>query len=230
MLAAIGCGGFIAVEYRGAQPMLPLGIFRHPTFGAATLVGFLLNLALYGAIFVLGLYLQQIAHWSALHSGVALLPFATAIFIANVAAGLLATVATPRALMTGGLLVAAFGIWLLRSIHPPTPYAALLPGLVLLPLGIGLAVPAMTSSLLATVSRSRAGVASGVLNAVRQAGGAIGVALFGALMGRGGRGIDEAFQAGALMLIAAAAVAACFIGAGRTAMVACAAPNATDHG
>ena len=83
---------------------------------------------------------------------------------------------------------------------------------------------------LATVPRSRAGVASGVLNAVRQAGGAIGVALFGALMGRDGRGIDEAFQAGALMLIAAAAVAACFIGATRAAMIACAAPNATDRG
>ncbi len=230
MLAAIGGGGFIAAEHRGAQAMLPLGFFRHPTFSTATLVGFLLNLTLYGAIFLLGLYLQQIAQWSPLRSGVALLPFASAIFIANVAAGRFATIATPRAIMTAGLLVAAFGIWLLRGIYPATPYGVLLPGLVLLPLGIGLAVPAMTSSLLATVPRSRAGVASGVLNAVRQAGGAIGVALFGALLGRDGLGIDNAFVARALMLIAAAAVAACFIGAGRTAMVACAAPNATDHG
>jgi DHA2 family methylenomycin A resistance protein-like MFS transporter len=216
-LAAAGFCGFIHVESRGAQPMLPLGFFRHPTFAAATSVGFLLNLTLYGAIFVLGLYFQQIDHWSPLRSGLALLPFAVAIFVANIAAGRIATIASPRAIMTLGLLVAAFGIWLLRGINPATPYSVMLPGLVLLPLGIGFAVPVMTSSLLATVPRPRAGVASGVLNSVRQAGGAIGVALFGMLLGGGASAC--AFIAGALMLGGVAAVAACFIGTGRLAML-----------
>ena len=101
--------------------MLPLGFFRHPTFAAATFVGFLLNLALYGTLFVL-LYLQQVSHWSPLRTGIALLPFAIAIFVANVAAGRPAAFATPRAIMTGGLLVAAAGVWLLRHIAPSTPY------------------------------------------------------------------------------------------------------------
>jgi DHA2 family methylenomycin A resistance protein-like MFS transporter len=230
LLAALGFCGFIVVEHRGAQPMLPLGFFRHPTFGAATSVGFLLNLTLYGALFVLGLYFQQIGHWSAARSGIALLAFAIAIFVANVVAGRIAAIATPRTIMTGGLLVAAFGIWLLRNIVPATPYVAMLPGLILLPLGIGLAVPVMTSSLLATVPRARAGVASGVLNSVRQAGGAIGVALFGAFLGDGVPGITGAFMLGAFLLVVAAAVATCFIAEGRVAMLRGVARNAADHG
>jgi DHA2 family methylenomycin A resistance protein-like MFS transporter len=218
-LAALGFCTFIRVEYRGAQPMLPLAFFRNPTFAAATMVGFLLNLALYGAVFVLGLYFQQVDRWSPLRSGMALLPFAVAIFVANVASGRLAAIATPRVIVTGGLLVAALGIWSLRTIDPATRYDAILPGLILLPFGIGLAVPAMTSSLLATVPRPRAGVASGVLNAVRQSGGAIGVALFGALMAHAGSGIAHAFAAGSVMLGMAAMVAAGFIGTGRLAML-----------
>lgn len=217
--AAAGFCGFVYVEYRSAAPMLPLGFFRDRTFSAATLVGFLLNLTLYGAIFVLGLYFQQIGHWSPLRSGIALVPLAVGFFLANVAAGRLAAIASPRAIMTGGLVAAALGIWLLRGINPAVPYGAILPGLILLGLGIGFAAPVMTSSLLATVPRPRAGVASGVLNSVRQAGGAIGVALFGALMGDGPFGIAYAFVAGTLMLGFAAAIAACFIGTGRLAMV-----------
>ncbi len=210
-LAGSGCCGFIRVEYCRAQAMLPLDFFRHPTFSAATLVGFLLNLTLYGAVFVLGLYFQQVDRWSPVRSGVALLPFAVAIFIANVAAGRLAAIASPRSIMTGGLLIAAFGIWLLHDISSATRYNTMLPGLVLLPLGIGFAVPVMTSSLLGTVPRPRAGVASGVLNAVRQAGGAIGVALFGALMSNTASGIAGVCAMGTLLLVLAAAVAACFI-------------------
>jgi MFS transporter, DHA2 family, methylenomycin A resistance protein len=211
-LAALGFGAFIAVEHRGKQPILPLGFFRHPTFAAATLVGLLLNLTAYGSLFVLGLYFQQIGHWSPVRSGIALLPFATSIFIANIAAGRLAGIASARAMMTSGLLVAAFGIWLLRGIDAATPYSVMLPGLILLPFGIGFAVPVMTSALLATVPRARAGVASGVLNSVRQAGGAIGVALFGGMMAGRSSGIADAFIAGTLVLGSAAVVAACFIG------------------
>ncbi|HUB16287.1 MAG TPA: MFS transporter [Acetobacteraceae bacterium] len=216
--AAVAFAGLVAVERRAARPMLPLGLFAHPTFSAATCVGFLLNLALYGALFVLGLYFQQTHHLSPWRSGLALLPFALAIFAANVAAGRLAGLASPRIIMTAGLALASIGTWLLRDIGPTTPYGMILPGLVLLPLGIGLAVPMMTAALLATVPRSRAGVGSGVLNAARQAGGAIGVALFGALMAGGGSGTASAFVAASVVLASAAAVAAGFIGTDRLAM------------
>ena len=216
-LAIAGAAGFIRTEQCSAHPMLPLGFFRHPTFAAATAIGFLLNLSLYGALFVLGLYFQQTLYWSPLRSGIALLPFAAAIFMANIATGRLVAIASPRVIMTSGLLVAALGVGLLHGINGATPYGAILPGLILLPLGIGVAVPVMTASLLATVPKARAGVASGVLNAVRQAGGAIGVALFGALLAGAGSGVADAFALAAALLVMAAITAASFIGAGRTA-------------
>jgi MFS transporter, DHA2 family, methylenomycin A resistance protein len=218
-LAAVGFGAFIATEHASSQPMLPLEFFRHFAFAAATVVGFLLNMAVYGALFVLALYFRQIHHLSALATGVALLPLAIAVFAANVAAGCLAARVSPRLIMAGGLLIGSAGAWLLRNIGATTPYDAILPGLLLLPFGIGLAVPIMTTVVLGTVPRSRAGVASGVLNSVRQAGGAIGVALFGSQMASSGSGIADAFTFSAGLLVSGAAIAACFIRTDRVAML-----------
>jgi DHA2 family methylenomycin A resistance protein-like MFS transporter len=84
----------------------------------------------------------------------------------------------------------------------------MLPGLLLISLGIGLAVPPMTSALLSTVPRSRSGVASGVLNTVRQAGGAIGVALFGSFTaGDTVHGVQLAFGLSSLLLVLTAVIA-----------------------
>jgi MFS transporter, DHA2 family, methylenomycin A resistance protein len=218
-LAIVGFGAFIAIEHASDQPMLPLGFFRHSAFAAATLVGFLLNLAVYGAFFVLALYFRQTHHLSVLLTGVALLPLAVAVFAANITAGRLAGHLPPRVIMAGGLLIGSGGAWLLRDIGAMTAYDAILPGLLLLPFGIGLTVPIMTTVVLGTVPRSRAGVASGVLNAVRQAGGAIGVALLGALMARGASGISDAFTVSAAFLAFGAAIAAGFIGTDRLAML-----------
>ena len=110
--------------------------------------------------------------------------------------------------MALGLVIAGIGYGLLARLSTTTHYASLLPGLVVIPLGVGLSVPLMTSALLATVPRSRSGVASGVLNTVRQAGGGIGVALFGALMAGGGvAGIRNALMLSEALL-ACGAVAA----------------------
>jgi MFS transporter, DHA2 family, methylenomycin A resistance protein len=88
--------------------------------------------------------------------------------------------------MVIGLLTGAAGYFLLHSIGAGTSYSQMLPGFAVIPLGIGLAVPCMTTSLLTTVPASRSGVASGVLNSVRQAGGALGVAVYGALLNQKG--------------------------------------------
>lgn len=85
-LAAVGFGAFIATEHASSQPMLPLGFFRHSAFAAATLIGFQLNLAVYGALFMLALYVRQTHHLSVLLTGIALLPLAAAVFAANIAA------------------------------------------------------------------------------------------------------------------------------------------------
>jgi DHA2 family methylenomycin A resistance protein-like MFS transporter len=89
-----------------------------------------------------------------------------------------------------------------------TSYASLIWRLLLIPLGIGLAVPAMTSALLGTVPKERGGLASGILNTIRQVAGAIGVAAFGALIaGSLVHGMQVAFALAAALLLGAAGIA-----------------------
>jgi MFS transporter, DHA2 family, methylenomycin A resistance protein len=104
-------------------------------------------------------------------------------------------------------LIAAAGCALQFGVGQYTPYLSILPGQLLIRLGIGLEVPAMTTSVLAAVHSARSGVASGALNAVRQTGGAVGVALFGALMATDiVWGIRIAFVISGLLLLAAAVI------------------------
>jgi MFS transporter, DHA2 family, methylenomycin A resistance protein len=169
------------------------------------LVGLLINMTVYGALFVLGLYFQTTKHWAAWLSGIAFLPLPVMLGTANVAANYLSERLGAAVCMAAGLLVAACGSVVMSGFDGATPYGLILLGLTLFPAGIGVAVPVMTASLLGSVPRDRAGVAAGTLNAVRQAGGAIGVALFG------GMPTEAAFQVGTGLLIAAAVVAACLI-------------------
>jgi DHA2 family methylenomycin A resistance protein-like MFS transporter len=211
LISGLSLAVFIIVEHRHAHPMLPLGFFRHRTFTGATAVGFLLNLTLYGSLFVLGLYFQLTRHWSAWRSGIAFLPLPVVLGLANVLAGRIGAVLGAPGAMTAGLLLAASGTASLAGLDATTPYGRILLGLVLIPAGIGIAVPLMTASLLGSVPRPRAGVASGVLNAVRQAGGAIGVALFGGLAAIPVQGIRDVFLLATALLLVASVAAACLV-------------------
>lgn len=216
-LAVVAAVAFIWVEARGGDAaMLPLRLFRRAAFSAALTVGLMVNLTMYGFLFVMALYFQHVAHLSPLWTGLAFLPVAALVGGANLLAGRLTRRFGARLPMLMGLVAAATGYVLLIGIDAQTPYAALLPGLCLVSCGPGLAVPAMTSAVLASVEQRRAGIASGALNTVRQAGGAAGVALFGALIHGnadaliGGLHIVFAIAAGLLVV---AAVAAFFLGA-----------------
>lgn len=204
-VAIMATAAFLTQEHRCKHPMLPLRFFCDRRFLGATLVGFLINMTLYGALFVLGLYFQVTRHWPAWVSGIAFLPLPAVLGIANILASQIADRLGPSGCMSAGLLIAASGCAVLSSLGAQTAYGEMLVGLVLIPAGAGIAVPVMTSSLLGSVPRSQAGVASGTLNAIRQAGGAIGVALFGALP------IHPAFLLGSGLMVAASAAAACLI-------------------
>ena len=208
-VGALLCGaGFMLREAHTADPIVPLGFFRNSTFSASTLVGLVINLTLYGTIFLLGLYLQQTLGYSPTIAGFAFLPLPIVLGMANVAAGIIGYRFGLRIPMALGLVIAGIGYGLLARLSATTHYASLLPGLVVIPLGVGLSVPLMTSALLAPVPRSRSGVASGVLNTVRQAGGGIGVALFGALMAGGGvAGIRNALMLSEALLVCGAVAA-----------------------
>ncbi|HTX31130.1 MAG TPA: MFS transporter [Solirubrobacteraceae bacterium] len=179
---------FVAVEARRADPMLPLGFFHHRAFSAATAIGLLINVAFYGLIFVFSLYFQRAQHLSPLQTGLAFAPSTVAVLIANLLAGRAdARFGARRVIIAGSVLMTAALAGLLGA-EASTPYAGLVAQLMVLGFGIGLVVPAITAMLLASVDRSRSGIASGTLNSARQSGSVIGVALFGALIA-GGNGL-----------------------------------------
>ena len=181
---AILCGAaFVFVEGRSAAPMLPLRFFTLPNFSPAIGFGIIVNLTYYGVIFVLSLYLQQARGYSALQAGLAYLPLTGTFIISNVISGWLIGRAGSRLPMTLGALIAATGYILLLMLGPHTPYFIMMPAFMLIPGGMGLGVPAMTTTILSSVERNWAGTASAVLNTARQAGAAIGVAAFGAMVG-----------------------------------------------
>jgi MFS transporter, DHA2 family, methylenomycin A resistance protein len=212
LVLAVACGiAFVRAERRSSAPMVPPDVFRDARLGPLIAFGTLVNLTYYGIIFVLSLYLQQLLGYSAIRAGVAYVPLTATFIVSNVASGWLTGRTGARIPMAAGAIVGALGFALLLRLDASSTYATMLVAFLLIPTGIGLAVPAMTTATLAAVDRKWAGTASALLNTARQAGGATGVAIFGALVG-GGRnaivsGLHWASLASTVMLLGAAALA-----------------------
>ncbi len=175
---------FVRAERRHPHPLLPLALFRSRELSGATGVGMIFNLVLYGSLLCLSLYLQQARHESVLATGLLLLPSSVFVGAGSLASGRLTARFGPRPPMIAGLALAAAGTALLATAGNSTPLALILVGSLLIGL-ISLAMPAMTAAVVGSAGREHAGVASGVLNAARQSGGALGVAVLGSLLGQG---------------------------------------------
>ena len=184
LLAALAAAVlFVRSQRRSAAPMLPLGLFRDIGFSGAVLFGVLVNFAYYGVIFVLSFHLQKVRGFSVMHAGLVFLPLTGTFIFSNIASGRLQARLGSRTPMIVGAVIGAAGYALLGifGVAHDATFLEMLPGLALIPAGMGLAVPAMTTSILAGVDRAQAGTASAVLNTARQVGGALGVAIFGAM-------------------------------------------------
>jgi MFS transporter, DHA2 family, methylenomycin A resistance protein len=202
---------FVRGEGRAPQPMLPLSLFRKRMFALSAIVGLLVNIAVYGLIFVFSLYFQEVNGLSPFATGLAFVPMLGAVLPVNLLAPRLAERIGAVATIASGATVSALGCLSMLNIEKGTSYLSLCLQLIAISGGLGLLVPPLTSTLLGSVEKSRSGIAAGVLNATRQTGSVLGVALFGALVGRPG-----AFIAGAraslvisafVLLSAAAAIA-----------------------
>jgi MFS transporter, DHA2 family, methylenomycin A resistance protein len=167
----------------------------------------LINIGAYGLIFVFSLYFQRLNYLSPLGTGLAFAPMMAAILVTNLIAARVTATIGARLTIATGLAVTAASCLALLGLQQGMPYGAVCAQLVGLGGGLGLLVPPMTSTLLGSVAKHYSGVASGVLNAMRQTGSAIGVALFGSLLGGAG-----GFVAGVrVALVIAAALALCAI-------------------
>jgi DHA2 family methylenomycin A resistance protein-like MFS transporter len=197
---------FVLRERHAPQPMLPLSLFRNRVFALTSLVGLLANVAVYGLIFVLSLYFQQVNGLSPLATGLAFVPMFGAVLPINLIAPRAAERFGARPVIAAGAAIAAAGCGALMLIGPDTPYWAIGPQLLAIGGGLGLLVPPLTSTLLSSVAKSRAGIAAGVLNATRQTGSVLGVALFGSLLGGAFIvGARAALVISAILLLGAAA-------------------------
>jgi MFS transporter, DHA2 family, methylenomycin A resistance protein len=218
VVAALFAAVFVWQESRAPQPMLPLSLFRQRMFALTSLVGLLVNIAIYGLIFVLSLYFQQLNGLSAFQTGLAFVPMMAAVLPVNLIAPRAAERTGAPATIAAGATLSAIGCLATLGIQPDTSYWAICLQLIAMSTGLGLLVPPLTSTLLGSVAKSRSGIAAGVLNATRQTGSVLGVALFGSLVSQSGSfmaGLHASLTISAGVLLAAGA--AIWFGAGRPA-------------
>jgi len=175
---------FVRAERRRPSPMLPLALFRSRNLSGATGVGVIFNLVVYGSLLCLSLFLQQSRHESVLATGLLLLPMSLVVGLGSLASGRLTARLGPRPPMLAGLTLAAAGAAVLATVGSATSLWLVAGGSILLGL-VSLAMPAMTAVVVGAAGPEYAGVASGILTAARQSGGALGVAVLGSLLGSG---------------------------------------------
>jgi DHA2 family methylenomycin A resistance protein-like MFS transporter len=208
LVAAAALVAFFAVESRVPAPMVPLSLLRSRTVAACLFTGFSINVAFYGSAFLLSLYFQRELGEPALTVGLLFLPMTGLLTFANLGSARVAARWGHPFVVRLGLSVGTLGMLALTL-----PHGRFATEIALVPAGCGLgfSLPSLTFLLLDALPPERAGLAGGLFNASRQAGGAIAIAVFGALVsGRFG-----SFDAGmrASMLIAAALLAASTAGA-----------------
>jgi len=185
-LATIGmlaCGlvlvaGFVAIELRSRNPLLPLRVVLESNRAGAYLSSLLVGVGLLGTFLFLTYFLQGTLHYSALRTGFAFLPFSGGIIVGAALASRFLPRTGPRALMTVGLLMAVAGMAWFTQLSPTSSYLVnLFPAEIVTSLGLGLTFVPMSSTALVGVDTRDAGVASALVNTTQQVGGSLGIAL-----------------------------------------------------
>jgi EmrB/QacA subfamily drug resistance transporter len=206
---------FVRLErVRGERAMMPLALFGSRTFAGLSLLTFFLYGALGGLLVLLPYVLIVAAHYSGTQAGAALLPFPLVIALASPVMGGLAGRIGPRLPLALGPIVVAVGFCLLLRIDGGSTYwSAVLPGVLVIALGMAGAVAPLTTAVLASVDHAHTGSASGFNSAVSRTGGLVVTALLGAVLGASGQQLIAEFHAAALAgaAIAIAASASVFL-------------------
>ncbi|MDQ1723040.1 MAG: hypothetical protein QOG52_68 [Frankiaceae bacterium] len=222
-LGVVLLAAFAFNESRHAHPLAPLSILRVRGLAAANGTQLLALAGFFAMFFFVTLYMQQVVGWSALRSGMAYLPVTFGIGLsAGVSSQLFPKTGTKPVVVVGALLGAAGMFWLSRIPSTPSYATHLLPGLVLMALGLGCVFVGITTAANAGVPPERAGLAAGLLNTSQQLGGALGLAILSAvatghtqhLLAAGTArqiaftdGLGRALLVGSIFLLAAAVVA-----------------------
>ena len=179
--SALAFAAFVAIELHVRAPMVEFRFFADRNFLGAVVVALIITFAMMGVFFFLALYMQDILRYSPLEAGVRFLPSTLMIVGVAPVAGRLADRFGPRWLMVAGLLILTASLYTFTGIAVDSTYLDLLPGFMLLGIGIALTMSPMTSAAMNAVAVEKAGIASGVLSMFRMVGGSLGVAVTGAI-------------------------------------------------
>jgi predicted MFS family arabinose efflux permease len=207
---------FIKTESAAEEPILPLRILANPTRAAANAARGLGYAGMYGMLFFLTQYLQDVQHHSALITGLAFLPTPTMVFLSSRFTGnVLVPRFPPKVLMVSGSALSAGGLGLLTRVSQSTSYPQLLVSLLLIGAGLGLSFVSLTTAALHGVDPADAGAASGVINVSQQLGAALGLAVLVSVFdsvklgaGLSTHGLDVVFGVAAAFAVAALLVVA----------------------
>jgi EmrB/QacA subfamily drug resistance transporter len=177
------CGAFIKVESSVRAPMMPLGMFTSRRFAGANLLTLLLYGALGGSLFFVPFNLIQVQHYTPTQAGAAWLPFILIIAALSRWVGALVPVVGARVLLVTGPLITAAGFLLAALPGAGGPYwTTFFPAFVVMGVGMAVAVAPLVTVVMGSVESRRAGVASGINNAVSRAAGLLGIAAMGVLV------------------------------------------------
>jgi EmrB/QacA subfamily drug resistance transporter len=180
--AAVAFGGFVIYElFIAAAPMADLRLFGRRSFAATGFTAFAISATVIGTITYLSLYLQNTLVYSPVQGGLRLLPMFLASFTVALLTGRLIGRVPMRILLATAMAAAAAGLASMAHLTASSTWLVLLPGLILAGIGLGITSTGLASAALSAVEPTRAGMAAGLTNTLRQVGTATGVAVFGAL-------------------------------------------------
>jgi EmrB/QacA subfamily drug resistance transporter len=207
-LAAVALAAFAQIERRVRVPMVDFDFFRSRTFLGTNVVAFIVSFAMLGMFFFLTLYMQNVLGYSPLQAGVRFLPTTLMVIVVAPIAGRLTDTIGPRPLITAGLTLVAASLAWQSFLTPTSGFDFLLPGFVLMGVGIALVMSPMSTAAMNAVDQTKAGVASGILSMSRMVGGTLGVAVLGTFIGQTASQADFVDSLGQGLLIGAFVAAA----------------------
>jgi EmrB/QacA subfamily drug resistance transporter len=172
---------FVAIELRAEHAMFDLGLFRKRAFCGVSVATFLLGAGMFSMMVFIALFLQDLLGFSPLGGGVRMLPMTGLVFLVPLLVRRFLARVAQRVMLSAGMAFVSLGLLLMHDAGVHSSWTVLLPGLVAIGIGIGLANPAIATTGLGVVAPSRAGMASGISNTFRIAGLATGVAALGSV-------------------------------------------------